>query len=68
MFYRVQRLANNLSVIRTVFDLEIEKRYGFHYSDKDIDGIIDCLDYGSGELSFTEFKKLLNLHKDDDTY
>ena len=37
-----------------------EEYYGKeNYSDNDLDQIIDCLDYGQGEMDFEEFDELM---------
>lgn len=59
LFCQVQSAAVSLSAIRSVFDAEIKERYGFHYSDKDIDEIIECLDYGFDTMTFEKFKALM---------
>lgn len=35
--------------------------YGIDYSDKDIDAIIDCLEYGDG-MTFEEFDRIMRKH------
>ena len=59
LFYRLQNAANKKEVLRERFNRGMAKRYGFTYSDKDIDGIIDCLDYGVGKMSFKKFRALM---------
>jgi len=41
------------------FDDLIEEKYGFHYSDQNLDEIIECLDYGATRMSFQEFNKAM---------
>ena len=49
---------------KSEFDSLVENEYGYHYSDKDVDEIIDCLDYGLSEMSFEEFDKIMKKHTD----
>ena len=63
LFERVQKLANKLTTVRSALDLEIDSRFGFSYSDFSEDEIIDCLDYGLGEIEFSKFMKLMNAEK-----
>ena len=58
-FKQVSKKAQEWADMKTQFDMLVEKKYGFHYSDKDIDEIIDCIDYGHGELSFEEFDEIM---------
>ena len=48
------------------FDNLIEEIYGFHYSEKDLDYIIDSVDYGQSFMSFEEFDKIMKLKKGDE--
>ncbi len=66
LFQQVQSAAVSLVAIRGPFDDEIRERYGFHYSDKDLDSIIECLDYGFDTMTFEEFKTLLDNAKQED--
>lgn len=59
MLKKVQKLSNTLNDIRPKFDELVEEEYGYHYSDKDIDEIIDCVDYGNGFLTFCKFDRLM---------
>jgi len=49
----------DVSSVRNEFDNLIKDYFGFHYSDKDIDEIIDSLDFGLGMLSWEEFKEIM---------
>jgi Ca2+-binding EF-hand superfamily protein len=49
--------------MKRALDKKIIKHYGFHYSDKDLDYIIDSLDYGQGKLTFEEFDKIMKENK-----
>ena len=60
---RISRLSNKLSYLRSQFDRAVTEEYGFHYSDRDLDEIIDRLDYGHGEMSFKEFDKIMRQSK-----
>ncbi len=60
LFNKVNRLACELKVASHKLDIQIDKKYGFNHSDKDMDEIIDCLDYGNHYISFEEFTKLMD--------
>lgn len=64
LFNRVLELANKLRKESAKLDIQIRKEYEFHYSDADIDEIIDCLDYGQGTISFRKFIELMNEEKE----
>ena len=52
-----------VSTVKNEFDTLVEEYFGFHYSDKDIDYIIDKVDYGLGYLEFNEFKNVMESEK-----
>jgi catalase (peroxidase I) len=58
-FKTVTRKACEWAAMKQQFDMLVEEKYGFHYSDKDLDEIIDSIDYGNGGLSFEEFEKIM---------
>lgn len=60
---QVNNLACKLKIASTKLDEQIRKKYGFHYSDKDMDEIIDALDYGDSWISFERFTKLMDGEK-----
>lgn len=69
---RIRVLFKDYSIINTIhhrakmlLDREIEKVYGFHYSDRDLDYIIDSLDYAQGKLTFKEFDKIMEESKNE---
>ena len=41
----------------------IVERFNFHYSETDNDDIIDTLDYGTSNLSYSEFIEIMNNYK-----
>ena len=49
---------------KRLLDAEIIKVYGFHYSDKDLDYIIDALDYVVGDITFKEFDMIMKRTKE----
>ena len=59
LFYKMQKLANEISDNKSKFDELIQDKYGYHYSDEDLDEIIDCVDYGHGHLTFREFNQIM---------
>lgn len=65
LFYKMQKLSNEISDNKHRFDELIEEKYGYHYSDKDLDEIIDCVDYGHGRMTFQEFSRIMRENKDD---
>ena len=66
---KVNNLAIKFKQESAKFDVMCEKYYGNEtYNDHDLDQIIDCLDYGQGEMDFEEFDELMkeinNNHED----
>ena len=59
LFERAYKASIQFRREKQRLDKEIEKVYGYHYSDKDIDELIDTLDYGTGTLTFEEFNKIM---------
>ena len=66
MFYKIQNLSKAISENKSNFDNLIIEKYGYHYSDENIDEIIDTVDYGHGHMTFRQFDKLMrdNIPKD----
>ncbi len=44
-----------------------EKQYGYTHNDKDLDQIIDSLDYGTGDMTFEEYEELMKGAKEYDS-
>lgn len=63
LFYKMQKLSNDMSNNKSRFDELIEEKYGYHYSDKDLDEIIDCVDYGHSTMTFREFNRIMRENK-----
>ncbi len=55
LFNRLQKITTQRNELIAQLNTEIEKKYGFHYSDVDADEIIDAVDYGQRPMSFEEF-------------
>jgi len=67
LFTRMMKTSIKMSRVKTEFDRAVEKKYGTHYTDHDLDEIIDAIDYGGGGLSFDRFTELMNeLIEDED--
>lgn len=62
-YLKVARLARELKAASSNLDRMIEQRWGFNYSQTDDDQIIDTLDYGTDELSYSEFVEKMNKYK-----
>ena len=58
-FDKVQTMSIAWNELKHLFDMRVEEKYGYHYSDEDIDEIIDCIDYGNGSISFEEFDEIM---------
>lgn len=63
LFSKMQKLSVEIQKNKSRFDEMIEEKYGYHYSDKDLDKIIDCLDYGNRSMTFKEFDKIMRENK-----
>ena len=69
-FENMRDLSIGYHKIKSVFDGLVEKRFGYHYSDRDIDEIIDVLDYGDPtepKLTYERFVKLIENKKPSET-
>ena len=62
-FEKVKKLAIKNHNESHKFDLMINKVWGFSYSDVDFDSAIDTLDYGTSDISFEDFVKLMDNYK-----
>lgn len=63
LFYKVQKLAHALRNNSAELNEQIEKEFGYRYSDVDSDLIIDCLDYGTGYITFEQFMEEMKRRK-----
>lgn len=67
LFNEMMKDAERFHETKRKFDQAIIEKYGFHYSDKDIDEIIDSIDYGQGGLDYKDFTELMNKAKNKNT-
>lgn len=63
LFEEVKRLCLEYKKKSHKLDKQIEEKFGFHYSDFDMDNVIDTLDYGTDNISFNDFIKLMEEQK-----
>lgn len=63
LFNRVKKMTRERHLLGAELDREIEKRWGFHYSETDDDPIIDTLDYGTNSITYDEFVKRMDEYK-----
>jgi hypothetical protein len=63
LYNEVKRIAREHRCLGSELDYAIKEFYGKHYGEinwlKDNDWIIDSLDYGTSDLSFDKFDKLM---------
>ena len=59
-FEKVKRLSQKKHEEGHKLDLMIEERWGFSYSDEDLEEIIDTLDYGTSDIPFKRFTELMD--------
>ena len=59
-FDKVKRIADKNLTESMKLDEMIRDRWEYHYSEYDIDEIIDTLDYGTAKISFKEFLELMD--------
>lgn len=64
MFNKLVTIIREYIDLKKDFDIIIEDKWNFHYSDRDIDYIIDTLDYGIGNLSYKDFCNIMNKEKE----
>jgi hypothetical protein len=55
LFNKKKRLVQETNEVGYLLDQEIEKRWGFHYSQTDNDLMIDTLDYGTSNIDYKDF-------------
>ena len=67
LFNKKKKLIKQLNEIGYSLDKEIEKRWGFHYSQTDSDPLIDTLDYGTSDISYKEFVDMMDEFKEKQT-
>lgn len=53
--------------LKREFDEMVVEKYGFHYSDKDLDFIIDSIDYSGMGISYKKFNEIMLKAKNDKT-
>jgi hypothetical protein len=59
LFEKVVKKSIEYNNLKRIFDMEVEKYYGCHYSDYDEDEIIDVIIYGLGSLDFYRFHEIM---------
>ena len=63
LFDEKKKLLKQLNGVSYLLDQEIEKRWGFHYSQTDNDSMIDTLDYGTSFIDYKEFEDRMDGYK-----
>ena len=63
LFEKKKKLISKLNDVSLKLDQEIDKKWGFSYSDTDDDVLIDTLDYGNNNISYEEFVRVMNEYK-----
>ena len=64
LFNKKKKLIKQLNEIGYLLDKEIEKRWGFHYSQTDSDPMIDTLDYGTNDINYKDFVEMMDEFKE----
>ena len=64
LFNKKKKLVKQLNEIGYLLDIEIEERWGFHYSQTDSDPMIDTLDYGTSDISYKDFVERMDDFKE----
>jgi len=59
LFYSTQNACVNSTHLLECFQKRVEESYGFSYNNLNLDEVIDCLDYGGGEMTFNYFNRLM---------
>lgn len=59
LYNRTQKAMIKGTALLHEFHVASDEKYGFAYNDRDIDLIIDSLDYGLGCLSFEGYEMLM---------
>jgi len=63
LYNEKKRLIKLVTEVGYLLDKEIDKRFGFNYSQTDSDPMIDTLDYGTQNLSYKNFIELMEDYK-----
>jgi len=63
LFNKKKKLIKQLNEVGYLLDKEIEKRWGFHYSQTDSSKMIDTLDYGTSDISYKDFVEMMDEFK-----
>ena len=56
---RVLKAGRKFDLLKHEFDKKIVEKYGFHYSDRDLDYLIDSIDYCQADVSFEKFDEIM---------
>ena len=65
IFNRTAKAALDHRILNRELDSLISQHYQFHYSEYDIEPIIDTLDYGTDKISFEQFIEYMDCKKQD---
>ena len=63
LFNEKKRLLKKLNKVTLLLDSEIEKRWGFNYSQTDNHECIDTLDSGTDNITYQYFIDIMNHYK-----
>lgn len=63
-FNEMMKCHSRYFELKCIFDEWIVRKYGFHYSDRDVDYLVDSIDYGLKPVSFKEFDKIMKKEKE----
>lgn len=64
LYNKLKKKQAEVRFMSSELDRLIQERWGFDYSQTDHDRIIDTLDYGTDDLEYKEFVKLMDKLKD----
>jgi len=59
MYENMIKASQEFHTQKTMFDARVQEVYKEHYSDYDIDSIIDTIDYGQGNMPYECFCELM---------
>lgn len=60
LYNNLKKKQKEARMLSCKLDQLIQQRWGFHYSQTDHDRIIDTLDYGTDDLEYSQFIKIMD--------
>lgn len=65
LFDLKKTLVKQMKQVGKRLDEKIVEEWGFHYSQTDNSPMIDCLDYGTNDMTFEDFTEWMDTFKEE---